>query len=238
MESETFDALTRSAGGEAGTRRVLLRLLAGGALGVLATRLGLAEDATAKAKQHQAKAKQKRGPQAERKAHGQLQAAGKRKHKDKHRDNSPENPPPPPPSDPKPKECDGPVKLCQQCETPGCIDGDWICISNGEKPCRDGSCALWGECCLGEDHCSQCEEPICLDGDWVCRSTAACGVPCGDGYCLPGMWCDHPGTCCGTPPGGTYSTCLCASGYTGPCNGQCCKTGCCGSYCCESLPPT
>jgi hypothetical protein len=169
MDQEEFDALTRSVASGLGSRRHALRALGGGllsgAFAVVAVRLGLDNVIAAKAKHR---------PQVERKAHEQLQAAGKGKHKGKGHGKH---------HDKKPKECDGLVKLCQQCEKPVCIDGDWVCVSNGEKSCRDGSCALRGECCPGEGHCNQCEQPVCADGDWVCRTNGQ--KPCLDGTCIP-----------------------------------------------------
>jgi hypothetical protein len=59
MEHEQFDDLARSLGGEDGTRRTLLRLVVGGALGALAARLGLAEITAAKPKRPKLKLKLK-----------------------------------------------------------------------------------------------------------------------------------------------------------------------------------
>jgi hypothetical protein len=84
MDHRNFDALTRAAMAEGGTRRALLRLLAGGALAGVAARLGLTEDAAAKSRKHkQAKGKQQRTAEAQRHGYGQLQAEGKRKKKRK-----------------------------------------------------------------------------------------------------------------------------------------------------------
>src|SRR5215208_3458769 len=57
MDQTTFDALTRSVVSEAGTRRAVVRLLAGTVLGALTSRLGPTADAAAKAKRHRGKAK-------------------------------------------------------------------------------------------------------------------------------------------------------------------------------------
>ena len=62
VDHDTFDALTRTAATDGGTRRTLLRLLAGSALSAVAARFGLAKEATAKAKQHKGKAKRKHHP--------------------------------------------------------------------------------------------------------------------------------------------------------------------------------
>ncbi len=82
MEMKRFDSFTRRLSGAGSSRRQALQLLGtmlfGGVLTGVAARFGLTEG-EAKAKRHKAKRKQKRAPQAERKAHGQLQAEGKRK---------------------------------------------------------------------------------------------------------------------------------------------------------------
>jgi hypothetical protein len=48
MDDCHFDRIVRLLAGEGETRRGVLRLLTGGALGLLTARLGLAEDARAK----------------------------------------------------------------------------------------------------------------------------------------------------------------------------------------------
>ena len=60
MDHDCFDDLTRSVGSGGETRRAVVRLLAGGALGGLVARLGLAAGTEAKPKKHKAKPKQKR----------------------------------------------------------------------------------------------------------------------------------------------------------------------------------
>ena len=88
MESDRFDALTRTLTSAGSSRRQALRalgsVLLGGALGSVATRLGWTEDAEAKAKKHQ-KAKSKRQSKArtEHRKHRQFQAEGKHKGKGK-----------------------------------------------------------------------------------------------------------------------------------------------------------
>ena len=78
MDHGHFDDLTRSVADGGGTRRALLRLLAGGAAGSFAARLGLADITEVKATKHKPQKKQELTSRSERKAHGQLQAEGKR----------------------------------------------------------------------------------------------------------------------------------------------------------------
>jgi hypothetical protein len=80
MDHSDFDTLTRSVVAEGGTRRALVRLLAGGALGGLVARLGLSERAQAKAKQKRKRHKQHK-PQAKHQQTGPLQTEGKRQGK-------------------------------------------------------------------------------------------------------------------------------------------------------------
>jgi hypothetical protein len=205
MDHGQFDALTRSVMVEGGTRRALLRFLAAGTLGGVAMRLGLVAgaDAKPKAKQHtpQKPKKKKHAPQAERNAPGQLQAAGKGKGKKGKGKKKPKNPPP--------AECDEtkPV-LCQPCEEPICVLGDWACRSNGETPCSDGSCVAADACCPDK---YQCEDGTCVDPfDECCPGQKKCaGGGCvvveeccpGQKWC-PGGYCIPQEECCpgGIPP--------------------------------------
>jgi hypothetical protein len=149
---------------------------------------------------------------------------------------------------------------CGPCDEALCVNGAWVCSTNccsnekpctggtcvartaccpGEKPCPDGECIPQDQCCPNEAPpvCGECEVARCVDGSWGCWPDETCGPRCGEGYCPKGMTCRGTGVCCGVPEGGTYSTCVCASGYTNHegCNayGQCCRTGCCYPYCCE-----
>ena len=141
---------------------------------------------------------------------------------------------------------DDPYPLCDPSEEVLCLNGTYECAPccpNG-RPCPDRSCVAQDQCCPGERSCGgsicvaagKCcagEQP-CANGSCVAEGQCCPELQCGEGGCCPdGMSCHHGGTCCGVPTGGTYWTCVCASGYTGGCNGQCCKTGCCYPYCCE-----
>src|SRR5215213_6675073 len=74
MDQAQFETLARQMAGGEGTRRAVMRLLAGGALAGLEARLGFIQIATASNSL-------KRKRQAEQKPHGQLVAAGKHKKK-------------------------------------------------------------------------------------------------------------------------------------------------------------
>ena len=200
MDMEQFDIFTRQLSGAGSSRRQALRALRGmllaGALTGVAARLGLADVAEANNKKHKAKSKQKRKPQAERKAQGKLQAEGKGKKK-RHR---------------KPKaspQCDPDVvKLCNRCEEPVCAAGDWVCRSNGEKECPDGSCVAANACCGGLYRCDDgtCIDPFseccpyqklcasnCIAKDACCHldPTPLCG-PCDEVFCEQGSWACRP----------------------------------------------
>ena len=104
MDEITFDALTRSVGTDARTRRTLLRLLVGTALGAVAARLGQVDDAEARAKPSHGNANARSqahpnsGVQSERKSKGKGKGKGKG-HK-------------PPPLPPGCKNCNA----CQMCK--------------------------------------------------------------------------------------------------------------------------
>ena len=78
MDHGRFDDLARSVVGGEGARRSLLRLLAGGALGGVAARLGLGELVVAKSKR-----KPKRKGKADARHEDALQSEGKKKKKGK-----------------------------------------------------------------------------------------------------------------------------------------------------------
>jgi hypothetical protein len=171
MDQRDFDTLTRSAVAEVGTRRVLLRLLAGGALGGLVARLGLSESATAKAK----KKRKQRTSKAEPKQTSALQAEGKRKkRRGKNRNNRP--------------QCDElAVPLCGACEEPLCVAGDWACKAIGDTDCGNGVCVWDGECCPDK---YRCDDGTCVDPlDECCPEQKPCpGGSCvGADECCPGQ---------------------------------------------------
>jgi hypothetical protein len=244
MDHGHFDDLTRSAVRDDGTRRAVLRLLAGGAFGSLVARLGLSETTEAKPKRHKSKPKPKRNTQAERKAHGQLQAEGKRKGK-KHNRKRPE---PTPPADPTcsldkypcPDGTCVPWGACcageKRCNNKSCIPFHNCCPD--EKPCGDIDCVPRDECCPDDPAplCDLCEEVVCEDGELVCRANAGVSTcqPCppggsvcprasGDRYPLPGGgFIDLPDGCCpsdkmATDPTTGHVFCNSHWGYFGYC---------------------
>jgi hypothetical protein len=215
MDNEHFDAMTRAMAGVTGPRRVMLRLLAGGALAGLAARIGLSGEAEAKkhGKRH-----------GEREHPGHLQAAGKghKKHKNKHH---------PKPKDPQPQVC--PSNCAEQggrcCNDGSCTDLNRCCPD--EKACLNAVCVSKTECCPEDRVCS---DGSCVYGDVCCPDEKKCGADCIPqdeccelGYplcgnvctrvdCVNGEWECHPvpgGTPCRMPgPGDKNGTC---------CNGQC-----------------
>jgi hypothetical protein len=186
MEHEHFDQLTRSVASGAETRRTVLRLLAGGVLGVVSARLGL--DSVSAGNQKKSKRKRRE----ERPVQDAVQAEGKGKNKkrrDKKRNQKRNQQPEAPP------ECDpfAPT-LCGACEEPICISGDWACRSIGDTPCDNGGGVWEGECCPGQKQCpgytecfaaddccpgavpplcEPCEEVVCDGGSLHCRPKPA-----------------------------------------------------------------
>src|SRR5215212_3852748 len=186
MDQTTFDALTRSVVSEAGTRRAVVRLLAGTVLGALTAHLSPAEGAAGKAKRHSAKAKSahqepghrspKRRGQADphQNAARGVQSEGKHKGKDKgkHHKQTPQDPTPLPPL---PPGCEG-CNECQMCQDGACVPDSalagvpclgsgatcshcllGVCTANEQLPCPDGICVRRGQCCSGEKYCSDPE---------------------------------------------------------------------------------
>ena len=165
MDDIRFDRVARAVAVEAGTRRTLLRLFAGGTI----ARLGLSEGAAEKPTR-------RRRRRAEDKRHGMLHAEGKRKKKRRK---------------PKPKICD---PYCVEdggrcCPGEGCVFGEQCCP--GEKACDDGSCVGLRQCCPGETPCDdgscpapgrccpethQCADGSCVDPfDQCCPDQKRCG---------------------------------------------------------------
>ena len=169
MDHNTFDALTRSAVAETGTRRSLLRLLAASAFVGLAARLGLTEISEATPKKGKGKPKSTGKANSKPAAHtaakspghpqsGGVQSAGKGKGKH-HK----------PPKDPRArcsagqKRCpdgscipDQPFTCCpgqRDCGDEGCYPASKCCPSQAK--CPDGSCRRLEryECCPGQKSC-------------------------------------------------------------------------------------
>ena len=189
MDERDIDALARSLTGT-GTRRVALRLLAAGVLGGLTTRLGLAEDAAARAK----KQHHKRRPRQ--KSRDRLQTEGKRKGKGKGK-KSGKKKPQPQPCGPDQHRCGpGPCIPINQCcsNQKRCDDGS--CASQtaccpGQQKCADGSCAPATGCCVGERRCGN---GVCIPFHLCCRGEKECD----DGSCIAEDECcpDAPAPLC------------------------------------------
>jgi hypothetical protein len=208
MDHRQFDAVTRDLAGGVGSRRAAARLLAAGALSVLAGRFGATVG----------RAKQK--SRAERQSHGRLQHEGK--HKRKHQKHHQSQPEPQPQPQPSPQGCSAactdsggrccaggscapPGSCCpdqRRCDDGSCIARDQCCP--GKKPCTDRSCVAIDQCCPNEP------APVC----GTCE-TATCQL--GVMGCAPVTQCDHgrsvnPQTC----------ECHCPSGHQILLNGDCC----------------
>jgi hypothetical protein len=195
MDHGDFDALTRSVASGTEPRRAVVRLLLGGALGVLTTRLGLADMAAGKAKKPKAKTNQGLA-QRKRTGHGQLQAERNRKGKGKGKKHRRNPPPPPPPLPPGCQHC----SECQMCQGGACVPDPALagvrclgsgaacgycqggqCAGSATPPCPDGTCPSRGQCCPGEQRCPDPESPTgfaCLGRDDCCPDQKRCGDRC------------------------------------------------------------
>jgi len=227
MDFKTFDALTRSAVGEAGTRRALLRLLARSALGGVTMWLGVAELTAAKGAKHQhnkqTNAKPGENPQARQRS-GDVQTEGKRKHhKKKH---------PRARCAPGQKRCpdgscipDLPYTCCvgqRDCGDEGCYPADTCCPS--QIKCPDGSCRHLEpyECCPGQKSCG---DEGCIPEDQCCPHERQCG----DGSCIregsPDYQCCPGERECGDE--GCFPEDQCCPGQTRCSDGSCVMDECC-----------
>jgi hypothetical protein len=228
MDYRNFDDLTRLVVVEGGTRRTLLQLLTGGAFASAAARLGLTEDAAAKAKKHRTERKRKHKPQAEVNHQDQLQTEGKRKKRRNKRDKE------------LPQEPDIPLEPL----VPGCPAGQWDCGGGhcvaqdqccpGERACPGGSCVSKGVCCPGEKLCTgysecfaeddccpnavpplcnACQNVVCEHGGLVCKDRPDPGCSaCQQKTCEGGTWVCKPGhqEYCPAPNWvWDYATCRC-----------------------------
>jgi hypothetical protein len=175
MDRNHFDELARSMASQTGTRRVALRLLAGGALGTLAARLSFDDDAEAKPKRTSRPAKQTEHLQSEGKRKGKK--PGKKKPK------------------PRPQECysDAACGACERCIGGRCLELIPPCDAND---CREAFCnpATNSWECRGT---CQSQEAVCCQG--VCYAPCSGGRPldpetcqCG---CLPEEWQCADGSC-------------------------------------------
>jgi hypothetical protein len=214
MEHRDFDDLTRSMSGEHGTRRAMLRLLAGGALGGLIARLGLSESAEANAKK-----REQHKSRAERQQTGPLHAEGRRNKKRKKK--------------PK-KRCDDfPVPLCPRpCQEARCDPATgtyvcrdkcpegWSCCNDRcEPPCTNG-------CVEDPDQACICQKPPTAE-DVYCALEHLCGPdPCPSGKEYVSSTCTCRSLCPEDCPAGLEqdpSTCECHCPNGNPmCAGACC----------------
>jgi hypothetical protein len=181
MDQETFDALTRSLAAPAGTRRTLLRLMAGSALVSVVGRFGLLECEAAKANKQTKRSQAKRADQAAgtSRTHlppGAMQTEGKgkgrRKGKGKHRHK--------PPKDLRP--ADPPCPDGQgQCADGACVPFDQCC--SDQFRCADGSCVNIFDCCSDE---KRCNAELCIKDELCCPDEKRCH----NGDCI------KPDECC------------------------------------------
>jgi hypothetical protein len=177
MDHDRFDAMTRASVGLP-TRRSAMRLLAGGALSMLAARLGLAEDAAAK------QPKRKRQPTARK--DDTLRTEGKRKGKKGKGKKPPQ---------PKPRDCysDAACGACQRCIDGECVELAAVCDPNA---CQE-------EFCNPETNSWECRRTCQLESSVCCQGQ--CFVPCSGGReidpetcqcgCRPGEWQCADGSC-------------------------------------------
>jgi hypothetical protein len=129
MDHNQFDALTRSVMVEAGSRRALVRLLVGTALGAVAARFGLTEEIAAKPKPHHATSKHRDQslphPSPKRQAEGHPKPPGGVQTEGKHK-KKPKNPKTPKPHKPPTKGFVCPTmsrcQVVQEDTTAGTVD--------------------------------------------------------------------------------------------------------------------
>jgi hypothetical protein len=168
MDRGDFDDFSRSVGRSVDTRRVVFRLLAGGALVGVAARLGLAEGTEAKKK------RKRRTPQADQRTHDALQTEGNRNHKAKHHKKAREQTPAPPPDPPCPEGLG-------QCPDKTCVPFNQCC--SDQDRCGDRTCVSKDDCCPGEKKCPPDSESgsasrICVGKTDCCPDEKKCGVNC------------------------------------------------------------
>jgi hypothetical protein len=171
MDQQTFDTLSRSVGEHAGTRRALLRLVAGSALAGVAARFSRLESEAAKTHKHETSGRAKQAHRAAgrsaRHSPAGVHTEGKGKGNGKHRRR---HAPPKDPQQPKPQLC--PVD----------------CTDEGGKCCSDGSCVSRLLCCPGEKSCGE----RCVAATTCCPGES----PCADGLCpAPGKCCKEEFRC-------------------------------------------
>jgi hypothetical protein len=207
MDESTFDAITRSAGAEAGPRRAMVRFLAGAVLSAMTARLiPVAWEAEASSIRGKAKRTHSASdhpphrhgdhPHAHHHAGTGVQSAGKRKGKGK-KDKHPHKSPPLPPSCRTCNEC----QMCQDetcvpdpdlsgvvCRGSGAACGycqDGQCVASDKHACGNGFCpSRLSQCCEGERLCPDRLSPsgtgtMCVPAGECCPDTEQrCGQRC------------------------------------------------------------
>lgn len=218
MDYGPFDALTRSVVRDGGTRRAVLRLLAGTTLGGFVGRLGLTEVTAAKGKKHK----------------------GKKHHK------KPKPPPVPDPACPDGKGLCPDEKTCvyfdeccpgqDQCADGTCVAQDQCCP--GQRDCGGGVCVGPNKCCPAEKKCADgecypkdggfccpeeklCDSETCIPQTECCELTVPLCANCEEAFCNNGTWSCRPGACV-CPEGGVPCPLVTQPGYDMP-------DGCCAA---------
>jgi hypothetical protein len=249
MDERDVDALARLVAGSE-SRRAALRLLAGGALGGLAARLGLAEGAAARPKKQH-----KRRPEP--KSRETLRTEGKRKGKGKGKKAGKKKPRPAAEctSDTDCPACDrceggtcqaGLNALCSPalCQEPVCniTTNSWECTStcqHSEAVCCKGTC--FAPCSNGRSidpetcECKQCEE-VCNPGELCSWPGCRAGERCINGLC--NSICTNPSLpqlCCAKNEwtGQVYCGCAEANTICFNCGGAVCGCNPGTEHCCD-----
>jgi hypothetical protein len=229
MDHGHVDALTRSVASRLATRRGLLRLLAGGALGGLVARLGLAETGAAQPKKPKAKAKpQPRRHQTERKA----RTDRKRRH-----------------DAVSAQDCDPQTQCCNPDFSVYCglQRGLPACCQNGSRCCPQGDHFI---CCQTETYC--CGNSICCFPDRACVNNTCSQCAAGETTCASDrtkcvdLQTDEAncGSCGHQCTGGSQcvdGSCICLSPTPDVCGGRCVdlqtdpnNCGSCGNQCTDA----
>jgi hypothetical protein len=217
MDYGQFDDLTRSVAGDCGTRRAVLRLLAGGVVGGFVARLGLTETAETKAK----KKRKQHKPGEQSQPTGGVQTEGKRnkrKNRDKNRDKKPK---------PKPPECysNGACGPCQSCVNGTCMDLVPLCPGDCTKAVCNSETNSW-EC---RSTC-QLQDSICCQGQ--CLASPACGNT-GKQLNMETCQCECPPGKKECPNDSCVPDYACCPGETSCGGGRCASAG----QCCPGMKP-
>lgn len=195
MDETRFDVLARAVV-NGGTRRTIVRLLAGCVLSTAATSLELGADAARKARREHAQARRR---QSGNRREGDVQSERKHKRQGRHKKK---------PRPPQSTVCDNGRPRCSDgsCSQAGvCCPGskrcsDGFCVKevnccDDEKICDDGSCASQDVCCPGERECADggCAKPgNCCAGEQKCADGSCVA---NDACCFDGPAPDCRGAC-------------------------------------------